>query len=52
MSRPESKEACAAHAASLKEVAAIGTMIGIKPVNQPCVMKLSLGVRESLGVSP
>ena len=30
----------------------MGTVIGIRPVNQPCVMKLSAAVRESLGVSP
>jgi len=39
-------------AASLNEVAAMGTVIGIRPVNHPCVMKLSAPVRESLGVSP
>lgn len=52
MSRLLSKEACAAHAASPKEAAAIGTVIGIKPVNQPCVMKLSVALRESRGVRP
>ena len=33
-------------------VAAIGTVNGTRPVNQPCVMKLSDAVRESLGVRP
>ncbi len=30
----------------------LGTVIGMRPVNQPCVMKLSPAVRESLGVRP
>ena len=30
----------------------IGTVTGIRPVNHPCVMKLSAPVRESRGVRP
>jgi len=52
ISRPEIKRSLGCQAASPKEAAAIGTVIGINPVNQPCVMKLSAAVRESLGVSP
>jgi pilus assembly protein Flp/PilA len=33
-------------------VAAIGTVIGTSPVNQPWVVKLSDVLRVSLGVSP
>ena len=40
---PESKEVCAARAASSKNVADDGTVIGTKPVNQPVVTS-SVGV--------